>query len=37
MAHGPTFLKSKVRNGSLVRFTPHMEHEGKYKVIPIIT
>ncbi len=35
MAHGPTFLKSKVRNGSLVRFTPHMEHEGKYKVIPI--
>ncbi|GFH86778.1 hypothetical protein [Bacteroides acidifaciens] len=36
MAHGPTFLKSKVRNGSPVRFTPHMEHEGKYKVIPII-
>lgn len=28
----PTFLKSKVRNGSPVRFSPHMEHEGKYKV-----
>lgn len=30
--YGPTFLKSKVRNGSPVRFSPHMEHEGKYKV-----
>lgn len=30
--YGPTFLKSKKHNGSPVRFTPTIKHEGKYKV-----
>ena len=30
--YGPSFLKLKNQNGQPIRFTPNIEHEGKYKV-----
>ena len=30
--YGPSFVKLKNQNGQPIRFTPNIEHEGKYKV-----
>lgn len=30
--YGPSFLKAKSKSGQSVRFTPNIEHDGKYKI-----